>query len=147
MLTKSPNEAKILMEKILFKTKPQTATIYMSGAPGCSKSSICKQIADKYNMEFIDLRLSQLQASDLRGIPFPNEKNKTVEWFLPVFIPREGCKDTLILFDEVNRMADDVMQAAFQILYDRKIGDIKIPDNVYFIAAGNLGIITVPPVV
>ena len=39
------------------------------GPPGIGKSSIVAQVAAAYNLECIDLRLSQLAPTDLRGLP------------------------------------------------------------------------------
>ena len=39
------------------------------GPPGIGKSSIVAQAAQESAMQFIDLRLSQLAPTDLRGLP------------------------------------------------------------------------------
>lgn len=39
------------------------------GSPEISKSSIVSQVAKVNNLDFIDLRLSQLAPTDLRGLP------------------------------------------------------------------------------
>ena len=51
------------------------------GAPGIGKSSVVQSIADKNNLELIDLRISQLAPTDLRGIPVPSEKSAS--WLPP----------------------------------------------------------------
>ena len=38
------------------------------GAPGIGKSSVVQSIANKNKLELIDLRISQLAPTDLRGI-------------------------------------------------------------------------------
>ena len=44
------------------------------------KSSIAKQVADKYNLEVIDLRLTELDSSDIQGLPYFKDGKST---FLP----------------------------------------------------------------
>lgn len=44
-------------------------TPFIWGHRGLGKSSIVKQLATQNNMGFIDLRCSQLEASDIRGLP------------------------------------------------------------------------------
>jgi len=38
----------------------------ISGSPGIGKSAIVQQIADQYNLELIDVRLSQCDPTDLK---------------------------------------------------------------------------------
>jgi MoxR-like ATPase len=46
--------------------------VMLWGAPGIGKSQIISQIATGHNVNMIDIRLSQMEPSDLRGIPFKN---------------------------------------------------------------------------
>jgi hypothetical protein len=89
-------------------------------------------------MKVMDLRLSQIQASDLRGLPFPNRETKQTVWFTPEFLPK-GEQPTILLLDEFNRMPDDVKQAAFQLILDRQVGEYKVPNNVFIIGCCNMG--------
>ena len=45
--------------------------IMIWGPPGIGKSSIVKEVTQEKEMDFIDLRLSQLSPTDLRGLPVP----------------------------------------------------------------------------
>ena len=42
---------------------------FLTGSPGMGKSSIIHEIADEFNLELIDLRLSQCEPTDLIGFP------------------------------------------------------------------------------
>ena len=46
-----------------------TDSIMIWGAPGIGKSSVVSAVAKKNNLDFIDLRLSQLAPTDIRGLP------------------------------------------------------------------------------
>jgi MoxR-like ATPase len=64
----------------------QTDTpVFIHGSPGIGKSYIVNDIAKKNNLDIIDVRLSQLDAVDLRGIPTISN-NQTV-WMPPIFYP------------------------------------------------------------
>jgi MoxR-like ATPase len=54
-------------------------SVMIWGPPGIGKSSIVQQIADESDRQFIDVRLSQLAPTDLRGLPVPKEG--ITHWF------------------------------------------------------------------
>lgn len=145
------HEAKKNIDEILLK-QPQVIAPYIHGKPGIGKSAIIKQIADKRDIGFIDLRLSQLESSDLRGIPTPDHKNGSSRWLPPETIPFEGFKDLyipgsdrkfsgggILLLDEINRARFDVLQAVFELVWDRRVGLHRLLDNWFIVCAGNLG--------
>lgn len=122
----------------------QPITPFIWGKPGIGKSQAVKQIADEYGIKFIDLRLSQLESADVRGIPVPDLDQGISKWLPPEFLPFEGIKKFegtagVILLDEFNRARPDVLQAAFQLVLDRQVGMHKILDSWFIVAAGNLG--------
>ena len=133
---------------------PQHAVPYIKGKPGIGKSAITRQIAERRNIAFIDLRLSQLESADIRGIPVPDLELGSSRWLPPESIPFESFadmnvpgdpnghrfKDGGILFlDEINRARFDVLQAAFQLVLDRMVGLHRLLDNWFIVCAGNLG--------
>ena len=103
------------------------------GAPGIGKSSIVRQVADEHQFGFVDLRLSQLAPTDLRGLPVPRDDESA--WLPPEFLPRKG-KGVLFL-DEIN-MAPPAMQGvAQQLILDRQVGSYSVPDGWFVWSAGN----------
>ncbi len=50
-----------------------TNSVMIWGAPGIGKSSIVQQLANEHQLDFVDLRLSQLAPTDLRGLPVPKD--------------------------------------------------------------------------
>ena len=64
---KASNITKVV-NKLIVKKLP----VFIWGAPGIGKSSIVKQIAAEQDLEFLDLRLSLLDPTDLKGSPFFN---------------------------------------------------------------------------
>lgn len=115
--------------------------IMIWGAPGIGKSQLVAQVAARHQTAMVDLRLSQLEPSDLRGIPYKNEVQGAtcVQWAPPEALPaadRHG--DTGILFlDEITAAPPSVSAAAYQLILDRRLGDYHLPDHWVVFAAGN----------
>lgn len=109
--------------------------VYIEGAPGVGKSEIVAEIAKARGALLIDIRLSMFDPVDLRGIP-ANVEGRTV-WLRPGIWPTAADRETIILFDEMDRAAPAVLGAALQIVLDRRIGEHLLPDSVRVIAAGN----------
>ena len=62
--------------------------VMLWGAPGIGKSSIVQQVAKAQGLDFVDVRLSQLAPTDLRGLPVA--ESGTAKWFPPEFLPTSG---------------------------------------------------------
>ncbi|MBD3842106.1 MAG: hypothetical protein IE909_09520 [Campylobacterales bacterium] len=60
----------IELKKVLDPLIDSKIPTFIWGNPGVGKSSLVMQIAAQKNMRFLDLRLSLLDPTDLRGIPF-----------------------------------------------------------------------------
>jgi len=129
----NPQSAKRSLSHLCKRKVP----VFLWGPPGIGKSSIVAQIAKEEDVSFIDLRLSLLDPTDLRGIPFFNAKEETAIWAPPSFLP-DGVKEKGILFlDELNTAAPMVQASAYQLILDRKIGEYHLPDGWSIVAAGN----------
>lgn len=113
--------------------------VMLHGAPGVGKSQVVKQVADKLGIEMIDLRLSQLDPVDLRGIPSVDKaKGATTgmtNWNVPSFLPTSG--KGILFLDEINSAAQATQAAAYQLVLDRKLGDYELPPGWAMVAAGN----------
>jgi len=109
------------------------------GAPGIGKSSIVAQVAQENEIDFIDLRLSQLAPTDLRGLPVavPGETKQvgTSTWYPPDFLPRTG--KGILFLDEINMAPPTMQGVAQQLILDRKVGAYQVPEGWFIWAAGN----------
>lgn len=85
-LTLKPSE---VASAISGMRRTQTA-IFLWGQPGISKSAVSQQVANDAGIAFIDIRLSQMDPTDLRGLPYPvNEGGQEgVAWSAPLVLPR-----------------------------------------------------------
>jgi len=136
--------------------------LFLWGPPGIAKSSIIRQICKAMNYKLIDVRLTQMEPTDLRGIPVPVKQESgdvVVNWAIPAMLPRRdpGVKTGTILKDEVDRRTPDdltydgavilldelpnaapsVQAGSYQLVLDGALGEYLAPSNVVIMAAGN----------
>jgi len=109
--------------------------VLLLGPTGLGKSSVIHQIAEEQNRKVIDIRLSQIEYSDLRGIP--HILDGIVKWSSPHFLPQASDDTSIIFLDEINCAHQSILSAAYQLILDRKIGDYTLPEGVSIVAAGN----------
>ena len=125
---------KKLEEYLNTLTKSQVMdSIMIWGAPGIGKSSVVSAVAKKNKLEFIDLRLSQLAPTDIRGLPEP--RDGISYWCPPEFLPTSG--KGILFFDEVNMAPPAIQGIAQQLILDREVGSYKLPEGWFVWAAGN----------
>ena len=109
--------------------------VFIHGSPGIGKSYIVNDIAKKNNLELRDVRLSQRDAVDLRGIPTICN-NETV-WMSPIFLPKDENSSGILFLDELNSASLSVQAAIYQLVLDRRIGEYELPKNWKIVCAGN----------
>ncbi|MGD2138303.1 MAG: MoxR family ATPase, partial [Gammaproteobacteria bacterium] len=115
----------------------QHTPVMLWGPPGVGKSQMVAQVAADHGMPVIDIRLSQMEPSDLRGIPF--RVDGQVEWAVPSMLPdgmRHGPQGILFL-DEITSVPPSVSAAAYQLILDRRLGAYEVPPGWAIFAAGN----------
>jgi hypothetical protein len=111
--------------------------VMLWGPPGVGKSQIVAQVAARHGVRLIDLRLAQMEPTDLRGIPFRD--GRSVVWSVPATLPdaaRHGARGILFL-DEITSAVPTVTAAAYQLILDRRLGEYQVPDGWAIFAAGN----------
>lgn len=140
-------------------------TPFIWGHTGVGKSSKVQQFALNRKMGFIDLRLSQCEASDVRGMPDKDMEKRRTVFFPPEELPegdltwdqfeekikavpeheqkalrhtmQNRLKTGILFLDELPRAPEDVLQAIFQLVLDRKIGKYVLPEGWGIVCAGN----------
>jgi MoxR-like ATPase len=103
------------------------------------KLAICENKAKRDStLLFCDQRVSQMDPSDLRGLPKLNGKD-WVEWkpnLLFAVLALDGIH-AVLFFDELNLAPPSVQAAAYQIILDKCIGELALNPDICIIAAGN----------
>jgi hypothetical protein len=111
------------------------------GQPGVGKSDAVRQMAEGKGAVLVDIRLSQYDSVDLRGIP--SVESGLTRWNMPATLPFVGNPDfptdrpIVVFFDEINGAAPAVAGVAYQLVLDRAAGEHKLLPNVRIVAAGN----------
>ena len=105
------------------------------GPPGIGKSSIVQQTAAAHKINCIDVRLSQLAPTDLRGLPVADKVNHVSRWYPPEFLPTKGRG--VLFLDEINLAPPTMQGMAQQLILDRRVGSYEVPDGWLIWAAGN----------
>jgi hypothetical protein len=108
-------------------------SVFLWGPPGIGKSSVMRKVAKDNDFDYIDLRVSQLAPTDLRGLPYI--ENGQAKFAPPSFLPAGG--KGILAIDEFNMASPSMMGIAQQLILDRQVGDYVVPEGWFIIAAGN----------
>jgi MoxR-like ATPase len=86
-LTLKPSETQIVIRHM----RPRKVSLFIWGPPGVAKSAITNQVATEDGEALIDIRLSQMEPTDLRGVPIPSNENgvPSLKWSAPTALPRD----------------------------------------------------------
>jgi hypothetical protein len=127
--------------KSLLKAFDKQRPLFLWGPPGIGKSELVESITQELGGAMIDLRLGQMEPTDIRGIPFYNKDNGKMDWAEPIDLPSEEFASeypiVVLFLDEMNSAAPSVQAAAYQLILNRRIGKYKLPKTVVVVAAGN----------
>lgn len=127
--------------KAILKAFQSKRPVFLWGPPGIGKSEVVSEIADELGGAMIDLRMAQMEPTDIRGIPFFNKDIGKMDWAPPVDLPDEDFAaqyPIVVLFlDEMNSAPPAVQAAGYQLILNRRVGKYTLPDNVVIVAAGN----------
>lgn len=120
--------------------KANSGVLFIQGKPAEGKTAIVRKIAEQKDLQFIDLRLSQMDETDIGLFPSLNKEAGCVDHLPPRWAIEANKKPSLVFFDELNRAKLDVRNAALQLLLERQIGyNFKFNDDVIMMSAGNFG--------
>ncbi|QDP54402.1 MAG: putative sliding-clamp-loader subunit [Prokaryotic dsDNA virus sp.] len=121
---------------------------FVRGSPGVGKSSIFRNIANQFNVEMIDHRVSTSAPEDFTGLPefLAREDGTRIARFSPFgdLFPIKGTpipdgKDGWLLFlDEFNSGTKMVQAAAYKLILDKMTGQYPLHERVAIALAGNL---------
>lgn len=127
-----PSQVKALIEAAI-EHPAEMQPIWLEGQPGIGKSAIVREVTEDKSIGFLDSRLAQQDPTDMRGIPAI--ENGRAKWLAPSELPTEG--QGIWILDELSSAPPLVQASAYQLTLDRRIGEYRVPDGWYIIAAGN----------
>jgi len=140
------------LKEVVIRCYETKIPLYIWGRTGIGKSETireaAKDLAKKLNLEYyeevngkaegfglIDVRLSQFDPSDLRGLPYIESTEQKSRWAYPDWLPKIG--QGILFLDELNLAPPLVQASAYQLILDRRLGSYKLPEGWIVIAAGN----------
>lgn len=127
--------------KALLKAFKHNRPVFLWGPPGIGKSEVVADVTKELGGHMIDLRMAQMEPTDIRGIPFFNKDNGKMDWAPPIDLPDAELASQyplIVLFlDEMNSSPAAVQAAGYQLVLNKRIGKYILPDNVVIVAAGN----------
>ena len=106
----------------------------VTGSPGIGKSAIVYEVCEDLGIQMKDIRLVQRDPTDLRGIPVPTPDGKA-RWLTSEELPTEGRG--IIFLDEITSAPPLVQAMAYQLVFDRELGEYTVPEHFYIMGAGN----------
>ena len=88
---------------------------------------------------FIDIRLSEYDSSDIKGLPDFQSDKKSIDFRVPFWalLLEKPESDGILFFDEINLATPLVISSCYKIIYDRVVNDGKINDNWLIVGCGN----------
>lgn len=115
------------------------------GDPGLGKTAAITQLAKENGAALVTLILSIREPSDLGGLPMlvgEADKNQGVRLCAPqwVFFLKQAAaqgKPTILFIDELTTAAPSLQAAALRVVNEKYVGEEKLPDNIWIVAAAN----------
>lgn len=115
--------------------------VFLWGPPGIGKSEVVADVAEELNGLMLDLRMAQMEPTDIRGIPYFNKDLGMMDWAPPIDLPTEELASkypiVVLFLDEMNSAPPAVQAAGYQLILNRRVGKYVLPKNVVIVAAGN----------
>lgn len=122
---------------------------FIQGFPGIGKSNFWREIAEKFDLLLIDIRLTTLDPTMLNGFLWMDKNENRAEFKSLNLFPLQGdeipinpktgnpYKGFLIHFDEFTQIPKAIEGAAYRVILDREVGERKLHDRVFMACSGN----------
>lgn len=141
----TPLGPKAMVEELIHQIQRGLSPMVTS-SPGLAKSSLARLVAEKLNLELIDIRLATYLPEDLNGYlnKVQADDGKWLAQFLPIdvfplenAILPEGKQGWLIFLDELSSTSKQTQAAAYRLILDHEVGAKPLHPCVAIMGAGN----------
>jgi MoxR-like ATPase len=114
-------------------------SVLLRGHPGVGKSTLAQALASDLGLPLIDIRLAQRDPSDLAGVWFPDKEQQMLVAYPPAWAKMAAEQPCLVFLDEINAAVTKLHQAAaYQIVLEKRVGEVRFHPDTVVLAAGNL---------
>lgn len=122
-------------------TEETKVPMFIFGNPGAGKTTTVNDFRLENGYELTELRV-QNSPEDIFGFDVNEEgKNcltkKYPRWMMKILEDDKAGKKHILFIDEITTANMYVQAAMFQLIFNRGIEDIKLPDSCLIVAAGN----------
>jgi len=129
--------------KVLLENNDYPSVLAL-GPPGIGKTAIPQEAASELNIPVTICRLTLLNPTDLRGIPFvvevenreTNEVKKDAVWAWPGFLPRNDGRTHLVILDDLSNSPRTIQSMAYGMTLEKKAGEHDLA-HCRFLGTGN----------
>ncbi len=123
------------LHKALEVAHKANLSVFIKGAPGTGKTEGVRQYAAKKGLKLIAIHAPLSDLLDLKGVISTNEDSAK---FLPLSLwPKETDEPVVVLIDELPQCVPAIQNGYSQLLIDKVMGDVKLPEGSLVIATGN----------
>ncbi|MEO0272269.1 MAG: MoxR family ATPase [candidate division WOR-3 bacterium] len=119
--------------------------VILWGPPGVGKTSVVKQLANLLGMEVIIVIASSKDPADVLGIDWVSDgmtQKFPPRWATLANRFAEEGKRSVVFLDEITTAPQMVQNVLLSVVQDRLVGETKIDERAYIIAAGNYSSVT-----
>lgn len=81
--------------------------VFIWGAPGIGKSQVAAQVAAEEERELRDVRLGQMDVTEIKGFPIPDLANELMRWLPPDFLPPMMVEQEVYVDKAGKRLLED----------------------------------------
>lgn len=108
-------------------------------APGIGKTTSAHRIAAALGAQLRPIRLNNIPPEEVTGLQYIDREGSRSTYLPPKWMPNPDGTDgpVLVFIDEITQAPDENRKAIMSALIERYLGDTRIPDNCYFMVAGN----------
>jgi len=121
--------------KYILNNMPNTVSVLLKAKHGVGKSRSVQQVAIENGWDFYDVRLSQCEVGDIKGLPYRD--GDLMKFAKPEWFPKDPNSKGILFLDELNRATKDVLQAVFELCLDRRLDGTPLPEGWRVVAAIN----------
>ena len=133
-------DVKTVLKELVNTKTPVTPMLW--GRHGIGKSSAVHQLGKELGYRVYTIILSQKEPVDVAGVLYTFDDKQLgmsvtashpPDWFATA-LKKGKC---ILFLDEFNMARREVMNAAFELVLDRRLNNLKLPDDVFIVCAGN----------
>lgn len=142
MAGKSNNQ--LMWEAVQLARHSKIPIMFLSN-PGAGKTSLMNAMNAKVGIGMKAIAPSHYSADDFQGFQFKNELDNgevmmsrlLPAWFVDLRKLADTHEEVSLFLDEITTANAELQAAYLTVIFDRRVGEYKIPDNVNIYAAGN----------